>query len=443
MANLKRTFSELSEDEGSDEQSLKVRRIDINSQVDLLDQYLTKIVEGQEDITTDPEVALQQQQALVTKLNQKLNSLIAVKEQKQRERQRKRQEAENATMNQIEAQEIITENAMLIDNIVSSLATSQARLPRADRIRLNQQIQTLIMDTITTYEVKEQLQNEPSLTPIKQLFDGLIRYYTEMASYGYEHSPEILAKFGSIVAGSAIIGSTIYAPETMSQNSGYLLVYLSSYFRTATATASGLYFLQRGGLPISNILQNVGTKTMQCIKTGCDVVVNESSKILNLGLDALGSYLMKDYQDLSIVFDSDTQSIQAELIQEASPSASMSSNNSSAKEAEEAIDEILDVPIADKIKKLRESLETTMQGLEVRLPPEEINMGSQPSTVSELSTQQEPEELHGGILRKSRRHLKKNRTRKIRNRRIRNKSKRTKKFYKTLKRRKHKSKMRH
>ena len=54
MANLKRTFSELSEDEGSDEQSLKVRRIDINSQVDLLDQYLTKIVEGQEDITTEP-----------------------------------------------------------------------------------------------------------------------------------------------------------------------------------------------------------------------------------------------------------------------------------------------------------------------------------------------------------------------------------------------------
>jgi len=222
-----------------------------------------------------------------------------------------------------------------------------------------------------------------------------------------------------------------------------LLVYLSSYFRTATATASGLYFLQRGGLPISNILQNVGTKTMQCIKTGCDVVVNESSKILNLGLDALGSYLMKDYQDLTIVYDSDTQSIQAELIQEASPSASMSSNNSSAKEAEEAIDEILDVPIADRIKNLRESLEATMQGLEDRLPPEEIMIDSQPSNVSELSTQQEPEELYGGMLRKSRRHLKKDRTRKDRNRRIRNKSKRTKRFYKTLKRRKHKSKMRH
>jgi hypothetical protein len=445
MSTLKRKFSVMNnnyvEEEG---QLLKHRRIDIKEEVDILSNCLIKIIEGNEDVTTPEDVALQQQIASASALTQKLNALIADKEEKQRERQIQKREEEERERNQMEVEEIMMENVQLINNVVSTLASSQARLPRAERIKLNQKIQALIMDTVTSHEVTEQLSNEPSLVPANQLFDGLIRYYTEMASYGYEHSPEILANIGSIVAGSAIIGSTIYSPESITNSSGSMLVYLSSYLRTATATASGLYFLQRGGLPIPQILQSVGTRTMQCVETGCGVVVDESNKILNLGLDTLKAYLNQYYQKMAIIYDDDTQTIKTIIEKEPEQESQTStlSNNSSAKEAEEAIGDILDIPIAERITNLRESLENTMQELETKLPPEEINFGRQDTAISDISrSSTQPEELYGGIIRKSRRRNKKHKSRRGKK----GKGKIThkgRKHRKTLKRHKYKIKMR-
>ena len=154
-----------------------------------------------------------------------------------------------------EAEMIVQENAELISKIVKALSESQARLPRKERLQLNARIIGTITNAVTTAEVNKELV-ETSATAnnnLKQLFNGLIEYYTEMASYGYERAPDILAKFGSVIAGSAIIGSTIVASSPI-QPTDNLLIFLASYLQTAITTASGLYFLQRGGLPIKQIL---------------------------------------------------------------------------------------------------------------------------------------------------------------------------------------------
>ena len=314
-----------------------------------------------------------------------------------------------------------------------------------------------------------------------------------MASYGYERAPDILAKFGSVIAGSAIIGSTIVASSPI-QPTDNLLIFLASYLQTAITTASGLFFLQRGGLPIKQILASVGGETIKCVRTGCErvtsAVANEMSNMFKFGVDALGIYLTSEYTDLT--FDADDMSIKSSISSRIASSASSVSSvssassafssassafssASSASSAKEAIDAILNV--SENVQPEILFYEMSMEGMEIDvdsqrpISPITNSQGSQGSQLSQGSQGSQPsqgsQELSFGSLykdlsttpdvvspsgsqgsqepiggRKSRRHMKSKRSRKGIKRRKGRITKKRKGHYRTLKRYKYKSKMR-
>jgi hypothetical protein len=279
-----------------------------------------------------------------------------------------------------------------MNQIVQSLASSQARLPRADRLRLNQQILSLITDTITTHEVNQQLQSENTMSNIRSLFNGIITYYTEMASYGYTHAPNFLARMGAIVAGSAIIGSTIFAPSPVTQSPGNLLILLSRYISSATTTATGLYFLQSGGLPVQEMLEGVGGHTINCLRTGCNIIATEMNSIWENSINSLQTFVTDDNEYL-FEWNSDTQSIISRRM-----SGSSISTTSSADSARTAIEGILNVSQENVLNLIGNNV------------PGEINVEG--VNVDSQLTSSEFGDIDGGKKRKSRRNGKSKRTKK-------------------------------
>ena len=406
-----------------------------------LNEYLQQIIDGQEDVTRPAKQARQEQESIASALITQINQLIVDKEQKQIARQEAAEAQQLAIMDKAEAEEIIRENSELINTITRVLSESQARIPRNQRIAVNERILKTITEAVTNQEVIAQLENESmSRENIRGLFNGLITYYTEMASYGYERGPDILAKIGAVIAGSTLIGSTIYSQMPPSSN---LLMLLGRYLTTATTTASGLYFLQQGGLPIRNMLQTVGGQTVRCLQTGCDVVKQEMNKMYGYGLDALGAYV--NNLDFDWNFEDGSVSI--------STASSADSTASTASSAAEAINEILSVT-EDKQKEilLEEILEPQIEG-EIIVEPVTVGSqltDSQNSSISEIDRNlygDIPEivpdttsnDIDGGRIRKSRRHVKSKQTKKgKKGRRKGRKTRKGKKNRKTLKRYKRK-----
>ena len=311
----------------------------------------------------------------------------------------------------------------------------------SQRIAVNERIIKTITEAVTNQEVIAQLENESmSRENIRGLFNGLITYYTEMASYGYERGPDILAKIGAVIAGSTLIGSTIYSQMPPSSN---LLMLLGRYLTTATTTASGLYFLQQGGLPIRNMLQTVGGQTVRFLQTGCDVVKQEMNKMYGYGLDALGAYV----NNLDFDWNFEDGSVSISTVSSADSTASTASS------AAEAIDEILSVT-EEKQKEilLEEILEPQIEG-EITINPEVVGSqltDSQNSSISDIdrdlygdipvtNPDATSNDIDGGRIRKSRRHVKSKQTKKgKKGRRKGRKTRKGKKHRKTLKRYKRK-----
>ena len=406
-----------------------------------LNEYLQQIIDGQEDVTRPAKQARQEQESIASALITQINQLIVDKEQKQIARQEAAEAQQLAIMDKAEAEEIIRENSELINTITRVLSESQARIPRNQRIAVNERIIKTITEAVTNQEVIAQLENESmSRENIRGLFNGLITYYTEMASYGYERGPDILAKIGAVIAGSTLIGSTIYSQMPPSSN---LLMLLGRYLTTATTTASGLYFLQQGVLPIRNMLQTVGGQTVRCLQTGCDVVKQEMNKMYGYGLDALGAYV----NNLDFDWNFEDGSVSISTVSSADSTASTASS------AAEAIDEILSVT-EEKQKEilLEEILEPQIEG-EITINPEVVGSqltDSQNSSISDIDrdlygdiTVKNPDatsnDIDGGRIRKSRRHVKSKQTKKgKKGRRKGRKTRKGKKHRKTLKRYKRK-----
>lgn len=372
-------------------------------QVDRLTNLLNNIIEGQEDETIPPEVGAQDQRRLVTELMAEIERLINAKAEQQQARQQRLRDQQQALMSEAEAEMILQENAQLMNGINRILAGSLARLPRSERLRLNQRILTLISDTVTTHEVNQQLTSEPALSNIQSLFNALITYYTEMASYGYQHAPNILARIGSVVAGTAIIGSTIYTPSTISRTSGSILILLSSYLQSATTTSVGLYFLQRGGLPVQEMMEGIGNQTINCLRTGCNIVASEMTRVWQNSLIALQAYVTEDYENLILDWDSDTQSIITRP--RLATISTTSSTISTAQSAQTAIEGILDVPDEN----LLDLLVNNNNPVPNEINGEEINVNSQ---LTNSQPDQELTDIDGGKKRKSRRHGKTKKTKK-------------------------------
>ena len=192
-----------------------------------LNDYLNQIIEGQEDITQPPEIARAAQIENIDALNDAIMALINAKEERQKASQEAARANEAASIAQEESLGIIRENMEFINSITNALAQSNGRLSRSQRIELNSRIMQLISDSVTSSEMQIELQtNARSVQDnLKGLFNGLIEYYTEMASYGYERAPDILAMMGSIIAGTSIIGSAVMTPISQSNNILIILIY--------------------------------------------------------------------------------------------------------------------------------------------------------------------------------------------------------------------------
>ena len=400
-----------------------------------LNDYLNQIIEGQKDITQPPETARAAQIENIDALNNAIMALINAKELRQIASQDAARANEDASMAQQELLQIIQENMEFINSITNALAQSNGRLSRSQRIALNSRIIQLISDSVTSSEMQIELQRNAGSVQdnLKGLFNGLIEYYTEMASYGYERAPDILAMMGSIIAGTSIIGSAVMTPISQSNN---ILIILASYLQTATVTASGLYFLKQGGLPINDILGEAGRESVKCIRTGCTIAANTMNELFTSGLSVLGSYVTTDYNNLEINWDSSS----GVSVAPSASSASSASFASSASSASSAIKLILDANEEQQISYiLQDQLQTQPSS------PQRIlqNFDSQVSSLTDYNypADYESDGSALGGRRKSRRHGKSKRTKNKRKCRKCRKTKKCKKHRKTLKRYKRKMRL--
>lgn len=392
------------------------------NQLDELNNLLVDIINGQEDITIPANQSSSNAQNLVVNLNGRLTQIITQKQDALVASQQRLAAAEAAEMAEQEARILIDENTNLINQINVAMASSNERLNREQRRILNENLMQLISDSITAFEVNQQLNQESSFIEnnIKGLFNGLIQYYTEMASYGYERSPEILAKIGSIIAGSVIIGGTIYYPNnSITSNAGGLLLTLSKYLQITTLTASGLYFLKQGGLPIIQMLENVGARTQECLRSGCQQLNEQIGSMWDAGIDKLKTYLAGNFEDDMLSQYSESQASQASTAFTASTASS----------AKTAIESILNEPEVRQIDILLTQSDT------------EENVESQLTQGTEFDSQEygnnygNMNDIDGGKIRKSRRHMKIKKMKTCKKGRKRRRiTKKGRKYHKTLKR---------
>ena len=383
--------------------------------VNQLNQYIQQIIEGQVDVTVPPATAASTARQTAADLMRQLNEIIAQKEQQAEERQAAIAETRRVEMEEVERAQIIDENMRMMTAINAALAESNARLGRTDRLALNARIQQLINDTIIAAEIDEQMEAEarPLRENIRGLYNGLIQYYTEMASYGYQRAPEVLANIGSMLGGTAMLGAAVVGGGT--GGAGGTLMTLANYLGTATITASGLYLLQRGGLPVQDFLQGTGAAARQCIQRRCQ-------QIAEYGIQGLTSLINEANERLHTVLEQDSDSAMSSQ-SSASSGYSTVSNYSSASSASQAIRRILGPPSVEQ----QEREVNEVLGV---VPPEE------PLT-------QDPydfADIDGGRKRKSRRHTKSRKTRKGRKGRKHRMTKKGRKHHKTMKR--YRSKMR-
>jgi hypothetical protein len=321
-----------------------------------LNKCLNDIINGQQNETIPPGVAAAAARRQAKKLSDTIVSIITNKQRVSERIQQQRVAAESAAMASAQRESELEENVKMMNEINNALANSNGRLNRAQRQRLHQLIMKSISNTITNKEIQEELALNGSQAQqnIRDLFNALITYYTEMASYGYERAPDILANIGSIVAGTAIIGSAILAPQVGAGDG--ILMTLSRYIGPITATASGLYFLQRGGLPVQPMLRSLGANTIQCVRVGCVALQQKMGDIYNAGLKSITTFVNPDYSKFTIDWDarSGNFSVAPSRAPSIAPSAAASvapstaSTTSTAGAASVAIDEILDVDDDDR-----------------------------------------------------------------------------------------------
>lgn len=393
-----------------------------------LNTLVSNIVKGQVDDSVTASVAKTEAQHQAFALYNELMVIIDERNRELNVRQQQREQEAIASMNEEQAQQIINDNVVMVQRICNAMAKSQERLPRVQRIALTEKIERLITATVTSHDIDEQLKKDSEVIKnnIRGLFNAMITYYAEIASYGYERAPEILTNCSAIIAGAAIIGGSAVSAST-TVIGGNVLTMLASYFTTATATATGLYFLQRGGLPITNILQKIGGDTVECLQSGCEQIGSKISSLCKVGLETASGYLsgqiVDNLSDFQIDYDEMSQSFS---IKSDSSVSSTSSTISSAESVKSGIESIISVPLEEQINSL---LNNTRQ------IPNEIENVDVP--LESQLTQSDFGDIDGGKQRKSRRHMKLKRTRKGRKGRKKRKGHMTKKgrkHHKTLKR---------
>lgn len=291
----------------------------------------------------------------------------------------------------------------MITEVNNALMSSDERLNPAQRADLNRRIMELIRDYVTSTEVANDLRREPTANNIRQLFNGLIQYFTLMAGEARQQAPYILANIGSILAGTIMIGSAIITPPAPTTDAGILMT-LSSYMGTATVTASGLYFLQRGSVPVTQYLETMG----ECVRATCSratgVVLNQLSQITNNAIE-----IAEQMIDALPTPDSSQDSM-----------SSMSSTSTVLSDASRQLS-IIQRPTVD------EQREELLDGM---IAPTNSPASSQISDITDI----------GGRKRKSRRHTKSKKSRKGRKGRKGRMTKKGRKHHKTMKR--YRSKMR-
>lgn len=312
-----------------------------------LTENLKTIIDGQQDDTVSPEIAEAAAIASANTLFKNVYGLISNRKKASSTRQKQRAVAAAAEMSAVQRESELAEDLEMMNDVNRMLANSNGRLNRAQRIKLHKLIMKTISNTITNDEIKRELEANGSQAQqnIRDLFNALITYYTEMASYGYERAPDILANIGSIVAGTAIIGSTILTPQVGTE--GGMLMTLASFIGPITATASGLYFLQRGGLPVQPMLRSLGANTIECVKAGCVALQQKIGNIYDAGINSLSTYLNPDMSQFAIGWDarSGNFSVAPSRAPSRAPSvaASTASTTSTAGEAAAEIYTILNV----------------------------------------------------------------------------------------------------
>ena len=167
-----------------------------------------------------------------------------------------------------------------IDELNETMTHSDAKLTKEQVLELSSKVNKIISDTYLVQEITNQLSEEPSGDMLKQVFHGLIEYYASMAYYIGEQAPEALTKIGALLAGSAIIGATIQTSSGLaSASSGNILQSLTRYLPTTTALGTGLYLLERGGIPISK-------QAVSCVQGSCEYLLDLASNELNKLLES-------------------------------------------------------------------------------------------------------------------------------------------------------------
>lgn len=398
----KRTLDEIYQEEEEDEKP--------NSQavVARFDEYLEKLIEGQQDTTEPPrDAAAAAQIENVHSLNDEISALINQLDERL------------ARLRQEESSEIIIANTNFINDVSNTLTQHADRLTAEQRLAINNNVMAVLNGPALSAVIQNELQNgsEPVRNNIKGLLYALITYFTEMASYGYERTPEFLAKMGSVVAGTAIIGSAVMTPIP---RPGNLLILLASFLKTSSATLSGLYFLKQGGVPTDQILGKAGKESLKCLQTGCKIAANKMNELFMSGLNVLGDYVVtSDYNNFELNYDSRSN-------------ASVASSASSASSAASAIKSILDVNEAQQMAYILEDQSQTQLNLQV----------DSDLTDNNYEADYETEGSTFGGRRKSRRHVNLKRTKNRRKCRKCRKTKKYKSHYrKTLKRYNRKKRM--
>lgn len=322
----------------------------------------------------------------------------------------------------------------MLDELKEKLERSNTILPLEQRMDLSKNLMGLISNYVTNYEIIQELeQHRGPERNLEELFNAAIQIITSMASYGYENGPQIAAKIGSLLAGTIIMAGSIYATsQTVPDNCGALIL-LSKYMQSATTTAGGLYFLQRGGVDVTGMLEGIGGRTRECLRDGCQRIKNSLTDFLQAGIHALEN----QYDVFSDNYSTESKQSGETNVSNAGASVAildLGINTSDEDKIEQILDgsvpEIGYGPIPDSIAQFSQG--TNISGL--------TGDGSQGFDDSQGYGFAPPNSLasgiNGGRKRKSRRHMKSKRTRKGRKGR-RGKGRMTKKgrkHHRTLKR---------
>jgi hypothetical protein len=251
-----------------------------------------------------------------------------------RESQNKIKELEKKQIDENErVQREFQEAAQMCSELSEAMATTSSELTPRQRKEILEKHMNTIAAMLNNMDKKSHKKQKNYLVNFKQdaakiLFDEIIKVYTEMSSYAYTNPGEILAKFGAAIAGTAMIGSTVYSLGSSNiTNPAEVLISLASRFPKSTAVISGLYCLNVAGLTIPQPVVN-------CVKTSCTLVQQNLKSVVKSSFNLLKDYVSKkltdDYSSITISSDS------------------TSSRASTASTTGEAIAEILNTPLEEQ-----------------------------------------------------------------------------------------------